>query len=661
MAGPTEVRNVLVRFGSDASGLITGALGGKEAVKELKKELREGVTDLAKYGAAAAVAGAAVAGAFIAKGLQAVDAQEKLANRLNTTSESLAVVRRAGELTGVSMDKITQASGDLTRRLSQAAEMGGPVAQALAKINLSASELQALPLDQRILKINESLNQFANAGSRAAIAGRLFGEEGSLAMTQIDASAIERANKEIDIFGLRLSKVDAIKVEMANDAMSSFGSAASGASQQLAVAFAPVLKAVSDLFVKAVDDAGGMGPAVARGVEIGVKVMGFLMDAVEGVRRTFEVAGKGIAAFALGMTVSVLGVADSVVNGPTLAINELIGLLSKLPGVEIEPVGLSGLGQVIKNELQVAKGALGEAIADIDSVLLRPMPSEAFKQFVKDAQAAGQAAAEAAAAAAGGNTGPEGNNGLNDATRKQLEERLELIRQSFLSEEEIAVEKYVKDQEALALAHETQLISELEHKAMLEALEREHEENIAGIRKNAADAQLKLDDAKRKALEQGQKNFFSSMVSLMNTESRALFNIGKVAAIGQAAVKGSGAVMDAWAAGMSVGGPWAPVIAAGYAAAAGLETANLINNIRSQTFGGAGAAPVAVGQGSSGVSTPATGGGGGGAGGGGNAGPSQELRVSGLDPRSLFSGDMVRGLAEELLDYQRNGGKVVFG
>ena len=134
-----------------------------------------------------------------------------------------------------------------------------------------------------------------------------------------------------------------------------------------------------------------------------------------------------------------------------------------------------------------------------------------------------------------------------------------------------------------------------------------------------------------------------------------MFEIGKKAAIAQAAIDGAKAIQSAWAAGMAIGGPWAPLVAAGYAATAAITSANQINNIRSQQFGGGGGTPTPAAQGASNVAAPAGAAGGGGGGGGGT----QEMRVSGIEPGALFTGEMVRGLAGELLDFQRNGGQVI--
>ena len=121
---------------------------------------------------------------MVRSGLATVDAQAKLAQSLGTTVASIQVLERAGELAGVAMSGIEQATKDLTRRLSQAASGAGPAAEALGRLGLSASELLALPLDERVGRINQAIADFVPAAERAAVAGQLFGEEGSIAMSR---------------------------------------------------------------------------------------------------------------------------------------------------------------------------------------------------------------------------------------------------------------------------------------------------------------------------------------------------------------------------------------------------------------------------------------------------------------------------------------------
>ena len=216
-----------------------------------------------RVAAAAAVAAATAAGvAMVRSGLQNVDAQAKLAQSLGTTVASIQTLERAGELAGVSMSGIEQATKDLTRRLSQAAAGTGPAAQALERLGLSAADLLALPLDERVGAINAAIEEFVPAAERAAVAGQLFGEEGSIAMSRIDTATLRQATEDVHAFGVVVSEQDADRIERTNDAISRLGLIWRGLSNQLAVASAPGLEAVADAMAMVASRTGPLGQAI---------------------------------------------------------------------------------------------------------------------------------------------------------------------------------------------------------------------------------------------------------------------------------------------------------------------------------------------------------------------------------------------------------------
>jgi hypothetical protein len=146
---------------------------------------------------AAVTAAAAAAGvAMVRSGLEVIGAQADMAASLRTTVESLQVLTWAGELAGVSMGEIEQATKKLTTRLSEAAAGSGSAVGALQRLNLTAAELQALPLDQRIVAIQEALNQFVPEAERAAVASDLFGDRAALAFLRIDSATPREAAQD---------------------------------------------------------------------------------------------------------------------------------------------------------------------------------------------------------------------------------------------------------------------------------------------------------------------------------------------------------------------------------------------------------------------------------------------------------------------------------
>ncbi|MFN3280105.1 MAG: phage tail tape measure C-terminal domain-containing protein, partial [Tabrizicola sp.] len=213
--------------------------------------------------AAAAVAAAAAAGvAMVRSGLQTVDAQAKLAQSLGTTVASIQTLERAGELAGVSMGQVEQATVQLTRRLSQAASGTGPAVEALRRLRLSAEDLQRLPLDARIVAIQQALGQFVPEAERAAVASQLFGDRAALVFTRIDTATLRQATQDVRDFGVVVSDQDARQIERTNDAISRLGLIWRGLSNQLAVAAAPALEAVANAMAAVASRTGALGIAI---------------------------------------------------------------------------------------------------------------------------------------------------------------------------------------------------------------------------------------------------------------------------------------------------------------------------------------------------------------------------------------------------------------
>ncbi|MEZ5726360.1 MAG: phage tail tape measure C-terminal domain-containing protein [Paracoccaceae bacterium] len=300
-----------------------------------------GFTRKVGVAAAAAVTAATAAGiAIVRSGLQTVDAQAKLAQSLGTTVASIQTLERAGELAGVSMSGIEQATKDLTRRLSQAAAGGGPAADALERLGLTAGELLALPLDQRVGAINAAIEAFVPVAQRAAVAGQLFGEEGSIAMARIDTATLRQATEDVRAFGVVVSEQDADRIERTNDAISRLGLVWRGLSNQLAVAAAPALEAVADAMAALASRTGPLGMAISA-----------LFDQI-GRLSTYAAT---FAAFMAGRWVAGLAAAALSVRGLATALVVLRGALIRT-GIGALIVGA---GELVYQFTRLVKGAGG--------------------------------------------------------------------------------------------------------------------------------------------------------------------------------------------------------------------------------------------------------------------------------------------------------------
>jgi len=284
----------------------------------------------------AAIAAAAAALVILTKkSFSTIDAQAKLAKSLGTTTASIQILARAGELAGVSMGSVEQATKDLQRRLSQAAAGGGPAADALKLLRLNAEDLLKLDLDDRVDTINRRIKEFIPAAQQAAVAGQLFGEEGSIAISRIDSEAIKRANEELTDLGVLVSEIDAKQIERTNDAWSAMGLVLDGIGNRIAIAIAPAMEDLANWFGEASKEGNWLADAinwVIKEVKIlidGVVNLGHefdylkllateifkrISDLVFGVMMSFKSAGLNIRATWTEAMVSIRNVTDKAMK-----------------------------------------------------------------------------------------------------------------------------------------------------------------------------------------------------------------------------------------------------------------------------------------------------------------------------------------------------------
>lgn len=571
MAEP--IGNLLVRIGADASGLKKGVSDSRSALDGLSSRVRSGATDLVKYGSVAAAAGIALTVALVNKGRHAADEQAKLAQKLGTTVEAMANLERAGQLTGVSMNTIATAARTLDVNMAQAERGTAAQADAFRALGVSMDALRKMPVDQRIATINEALRNNVDASQRAAVAADIFGSRNAQALSLIDTSVLTTAAREAQIFGTALSDVDAAKVEIANDAFSRIQMALDGLAKQLAVRFAPVLQAIGDMFLSTAEEAGGMGAIADRVFKGMVSGVGFVLDAIRGLQ--VVVKGIQLAFSAIGTVFS--QVATRIIDAWTHVVEMIAGGAKNIArGVNLV---LEPFGKAIPMDL-------------FDSVIAGTEKTRVAMAQIRESSL--------------------------EATKTIGSEMHELMMQQMPSEalkEKIAEYQGITD-EAAAF--------ELERRA-------QHQMDLTEIEDEGADA--RIDTAKREARSREQilKGAWDALTTLMNSRSRKLFEIGKVAAISQALVSTYQGAAEALKLGWPLGPP----------AAAAITTAGLaqIQNIKSQSFGGGG-------------------------GGGGGSSSTQQVNaaatptqtqsnityVRGVDPMQMFSGQQLIDIVNDASD-----------
>ena len=253
------------------------------------------------------LAGAAGVGLLVKSSLNATDALAKTATKIGTTTEALAQLRFAAELSGVATTTVDMAMQRFTRRLSEAARGTGEAKSALQELNIDARELQRLPLDEQMLVLSDSFQSVRNESDKVRLAFKLFDSEGvSLVNTLgLGREQLQGFFEEAQDLGLALSTAAATGVEEANDSLTKLGSLFKGLTDQTVAALAPAIAVLTDTFRGAIlsfpEAQGGVekfSKSLATGVLNAVRVsLAALQKLVNGVIKSINTASAAIQDF----------------------------------------------------------------------------------------------------------------------------------------------------------------------------------------------------------------------------------------------------------------------------------------------------------------------------------------------------------------------------
>jgi hypothetical protein len=631
--------NFLLKFilGGDSKPLEDAGEKGKKTLKDLKSEYRDNLNEAAKWTVGIAAAGAALTVHMINKARHAIDEQYALARSFRQTMATMATLEHAADLVGISYDKLTASSKILDQNIGKAAQGIDAQSKLFERLRLSAQDLADLPLDQRIVKINEAIRENIPLVEQAAIAAEIFGAKNGAAIMLLDGKAISQAAEEVKVLGQELDSVDAAKIDAANDSFGRITKGAEGFWKQLAVQVAPILDAVGQKFYDNTKAAGGMETKAMEAFEAIVTGAGFAMDMV-----------RGLHVVAQGVVVAFAAVGASVINMIGMIIEGWTELANLIPGIDVD------YDQTFFGKLEErVNTSLTKAVEDLQELAAKPMPSTGFKQWVEEVKAAAQAAAEEVARVQDAiNTG-EGSEGGTPAEdpetarfKEQLATKLEALRESLLSEKELEREHYRDKKDILDQALANELVTEEEYDRQLEALAMQTQSNLTEIERNAAEARKRISESEKKAKMAMAQSTLSDLSTLMNTESRKLFEIGKAAAIANAIIDTHAGMTKA----LAQGGFWGIAMAAAVAAK-GFAS---VSAIRSQQFGGGGSGAQATGSNTAAVnaaSTPVA------SGATSGSGQTTIIQLQGEN----FSRSAVRALVEQLNESNRDGGRIILG
>ena len=588
----------------------------KLAVKSAKDRLKSftGVVFSAKS-AVASLVGVGGFGALVTSSLKAGDSLAKTADKLGLTTEALAGMRHAAELSGVAQNTLDMAIQRMTRRLSEAAMGTGEAQGALRELGLDAQALAAMAPDKAFQRIAGAMENVTTQGDRVRLSFKLFDSEGvslvnTLAMGQENLQA---AAAEADALGLSISRIDAAKMEMANDTFTRLKASSKGLGNAIAVNVAPFVEALGEMFVNAGKEAGGMSNFVGEAMNGVISAVGFVADAFRGLEVVWA-----------GLNVAWSGVVMLIAEGIAGIDRNLTDILNKFSIIT---------GKVYENNEAIQEWAssagLGFEVAKFKLADLAnaEMPSENVKRWAgevrHEAQTAAVEIAKTRAALTSGGTDETGGVDVNKQERALasletfLTGRVEKISQSLMTENEVRANAYA-----------------MQHLQLEEALARDFI-----TQERYAELSMRLEAHKNAANQKSLWGFLASTTAAASRHNKALFKINQAAGIANAIISTNEGMAKALTYGPILG----PVLA-GVVAAAG--AANILA-IRSASFGGGGGSAPSVGPTSAApvVATTPAGGGGDSFGGGGGGG----MQVTIINHGVMSGEDDIKGWLSETI------------
>lgn len=354
------------------------------ASKQFQRDMKRMERDAAQMGrriAAAVTVAAAALTAMVRQQVNVADEMGKNAQKIGVSTEALSQLEHVANLSGTSLEGLQTGLLRLSRTASDAQNGLATAARAFEQIGVSAEKSDGTlkDTDQLLMEIADRFSSMEDGAKKAALAQELFGRSGAqlIPMLNQGRDGIEALRKEADALGLTITGNTAAAAAAFNDNLTRLQAAATGFARQLTAEMLPALEMVSERLSAAAVESAGFRSEAEAGADRIVRALAFVVDAAEGVRRVFQVWGRVLAVTLASVELGVWQLADSIVNGPGKMLNWLIQKANNIPGVDIEfRFGLAV--PQIKSLMNRAAGIVREGAADIQDILMKPLPGKTF-------------------------------------------------------------------------------------------------------------------------------------------------------------------------------------------------------------------------------------------------------------------------------------------
>ena len=403
-----------------------------------------------------ALAGAGL-GAMVKQSMNSIDALAKTSDKLGITTEKLAGLRHAAELTGAGQTALDKGLQRMTTRIGQAAQATGVAQAALRELGLSAQELNQMSPDEQFRRIADAMGAIAGQNDRVRLGFKLFGGEYSSLLNTLDlgTEGLDRMQTEAEQLGLAISRTDAAKIEEAKDAATRAQTAFRGVTTELTIALAPAIETAANELVSLVQAGRDWGSGIADDIGFVVgnwelyativsEQIGLAMD--NGWERT-KTFFQNIAELLAWLLENWQSVFETIQNATGTAFtnaaeNAKRAWRAVMDGEDFEPVGLlDGFENAIKELPKLTEAEVRRTTPELDRAMERL--GESHKAFMEDvARAEGSGTTPAGA---GGAAGTARGGAVAQAARRSqsmaFDQLASMMQQSALNDPQVKAQE----------------------------------------------------------------------------------------------------------------------------------------------------------------------------------------------------------------------------
>ena len=573
----TVIGALSVKITADTKGVQDGIKASSKALKLGSKQLRESTNRWGKWALAATAAATGVAVAVVKSNLASIKSLKNLAIAADTQVAAFQRGAFAANSVGIDMEKYGDILKDVNDRVGDFLVSGaGPMVDFFEvigpKIGITADAFKDLSGEQSLGLYVKSLEEAGVSQQEMTFFMEALASDSiRLApLFQNNAKAFNALTTEAEALGIGLSDIDVAKAELASAELAKAGGVIDAMTQQATVELAPIIAAITDGFVDMAKEAGGAGAFIQDAISGVVDVIGIFADGLHGIQIIFkglEVAAVGFSALIANVFAGVVNVIGGTVDFFSGEINKLLSVSNEFLGSDFGLIPSLRNSEFIESINETADKMIGlvrETSGELHDLAMQPLPSDEITNFVDNAIVEYTKLAEAKAAALSGDKLSGEGVGTKRTSEIEVFEAetiglLEALGLRFLSQEEMQLGHLEREQAQIDQARANGELTAIQHSEKMAEIKQQEE------------------DIKRQITLQGVQQGFQ----ILAQGSEKIRKIMALAATNQAIIKGKQAAVDAWQAGMSTGGPFAPLAAAAYATASLANTGAMIKSINS--------------------------------------------------------------------------------